>query len=1482
MIFKSIKKAFAWVTFLTLLLVLLIGGGYVALRSPRVQTRVTQYIAGYLSDELQTTVKVEGVDIGFFNRLILEGLYVEDLKGDTLAYLKDLHLGLKYLSLDKGQIHLTKVRIDDLKFHLHKYEGDERLNLQFLIDYFSGPKDTTKLAKVWDIRSDALELRNASFQLRNHYSEKTPVGIDYKDLDIRRINLLVNGIRLDADTIYGNVDQLNCYENRGFYLKNFQGKAKVSGAELKVDDLTIETETSNLNLNLHYTYNSWSDYISFVDSVRMDYDFQESVIDFDDVAFFAPALKGLNEKLRVSGRVYGPVSSLNARELKIAFGNATSLEGDIDLDGLPDIDETFLHFNLKQFTTRYSDLIAIPLPPFNTGKRLSVPENLANLGKLRFQGSFTGFINDFVAYGQLRTDIGQLQTDISLKQGETSKDFAYNGEMRSIDFDLGKFFETDKLGRVTLNARVKGKGLNKEDINANLEGHIASSELVSYDYKNIEVNGTFAKSKFDGFLAISEENIDLDFMGSFDLSQKLPEFNFHSDVRNANLYELNLLRKREGATVSGVLDVNFTGNDIDNILGRIDIDNAKYQQEGDKLYTVDAFSLEVTEEENSKRLRLRSGMIDADFDGKFTFKNIPKAVNNMLKKHLPSYAGDFETLKENEGLEFNFDIALKNTELLSYFFAKDLMVSDSSSFVGNYSSSKNEVYLSGKLHEVRFKDVVLDDVDIQAENPGKEFELGLSAHKVNLTDSMFLAAFEIRSFTFDDSLGVVLTWNNKTKIENRGFIQGVASFPKNEVVSFHLEESRVNIADMRWKVAENNLLRIDTSAFEFSDFRFYNRAQSIGLNGIISKDPKSKLNVKLDNFDLKSFNLLTQSAGITLDGNISGSAQLSGLYDKLFLTNQLKVDSLVMNDVLIGNGELNNTWIPSTRSVQVFGMFKRADMTSLSVVGEFLPGSDRKQNFNLRATVEQLPLNLFDPYIHTVLSDVGGTAKANLTLKGTTKAPELDGTVILNEANLLFTYLNTHFSINDTVEVHKDGFFFRDLTVMDELGKKGKVNGWVKHDAFKNFRFDADLVVEDFFALNTNSAMNTLYYGKAYGSGRVRFFGDPKNMHLEVAMKTERGTRFNIPLFGAKNVDESEFITFVKPKGVDDKIEVENEFQVDFKNLTLELDVEVTSDAEVQLIFDPKVGDIIKGKGDGNIRMTLDNSGHFQMFGDYYINKGEYLFTLQNIVNKKFLLKQGGTINWSGSPYDAIIDITGSYGVRTSLYDLMYPDTSNSNYKRRIQVDCILHMTGNLMNPNIDFDVGLPNSDNQTLTEVKNRIGVGNVQEMNRQVFGLLVLNRFFPIESQNQALQQAGGFFSSSSAEMISNQLSNWLSKISNDFDIGVNYRPGNEITSDELQASLSTQLFNNRIIVNGNVGVTNTQSSSSNIVGDVNIEYKITSDGRFRVRAFNKSNDINTLTQNAPFTQGVGLSYQQEFDHIGDLFRRRKKKDYDPPQGN
>jgi len=1478
-IFKSIKKAMAWTVALLLLFSLLGYGGYRAVRSARVQTYVTQFLAAQLSKHLGAKVEVGGVDIGFFNRLIIEGLYVEDLHGDTLAHMQRLHLGLRGFDIEKRQVMVDRITIDSVFFHLHRYEGDGGMNIQFILDFIGKSEDTTA-KPVWDLRFREVKLVGARFRYYDDEKALKANGIDYRHLDVTDIDLLVKNVRIDHDTIFARVDGLALKEDRGFVLNHLAGDVKVSPTELLVQGLKVKTPVTDAALDLHYTYGRWGHWLSFVDSVHMNYHLDNSVLSIADLAYFAPALTGIDKTVRISGRIDGPVSAINGRGLNIWYGKSTNLQGDIDMDGLPNMDETFMYLNLKRLVTNHADLVTIPIPPFDTRKSLPIPPNIAQLGIMEFKGSFTGFITDFVAYGRMKTTIGELRTDLALRQDNGNGTVSYSGKLESIDFQLGKFLGVDSLGRVSLNAKVEGKGLTVQDINAKLVGTVSLAEYRRYAYRNIEVNGLFVQNLFEGDFSITEENIAMRFDGSVDLKGRLPIFNFHAEVDHVNLYRINLMPEREDATVAGVLDVDFTGNDIDNIIGKIELSGISFQQKDSRKFNVQRIRLQAEETGKHKTIRLRSDIMDAEFIGQFAFRNVPKAFNNILSKHLPSYASGFTTLEAGEGFEFDFNAQVKNTALLSFLIVPKLSLGEHSTFEGNYSSSRNEVRFEGILPSFRYDSIQFNGVRITAGNPDREFDISVTADDIHFTDSLYIAKLEIHTNTFNDSLGLSIVWDNESKLDNSANIKGIASFPRNAQVQFHLLPSHITVADLRWDVVNENLLTIDSTTLHFRDFTFRNAAQSIGLNGYVSKDPDRSLDVALRTFELSNLSLLTKKAGVKVGGRVSGEAKLSDLYGQIFITNRLQVDSLQVNEVMIGSGRVDNIWLPKERAVEVMADLKRKDGTGLKVSGQFLPGADRPRNFDLVLQADHLPVALAGPYVKKILSELKGTAMAFLTLRGTTRAPELEGYVDFNEVTVLFDYLNTSFKLNDRVLVKKDGFYMKDLKVEDERGKQGTINGSVRHEGFKNISFDASLNMDNFFALNTTSAINPLYYGKAFGTGVARFSGVPGNMHLALSMRTDRGSRFFIPLFGAKSVRETNFISFVKPLGTEEEKDALTQFQVDFANLTMDLDIQVTPDAEVQLIFDPTVGDIIRGSGQGDIRLALNRAGEFKMFGEFIITKGDYLFTLQNVISKRFSVKPGGTVNWSGSPYNAQVNLQALYGLRASLAELMYPDT-NEIYQRRIQVECVLNMTNNLLSPDISFDINLPNADQSARTDVINRIGVGNDQEMNRQVFGLLLLNKFLPKEDQNFG-NETGGFFSASSAELLSNQLSSWLSRISNDFDVGLNYRPGSNVASDEVEVALSTQLFNNRIVVDGNVGVANSRNpqqgqSTSNIVGDVNIEYKITADGQFRVRAFNRSNDVaaNALVNNnAPFTQGVGLSYRKEFNNWADLFKKKAPK--------
>jgi len=410
--------------------------------------------------------------------------------------------------------------------------------------------------------------------------------------------------------------------------------------------------------------------------------------------------------------------------------------------------------------------------------------------------------------------------------------------------------------------------------------------------------------------------------------------------------------------------------------------------------------------------------------------------------------------------------------------------------------------------------------------------------------------------------------------------------------------------------------------------------------------------------------------------------------------------------------------------------------------------------------------------------------------------------------------------------------------------------------------------MKNLMCLNTTAAPNSMYYGTAFASGLCHIHGPVENIVIDVFAKTERNTKFYLPLSSSQQVSENTYIKFITKDTLNNK--VATPLDVNLNGLELNFDLEVTSDAEVQIIFDSKIGDIIKAKGNGNLKMNINTLGDFNMFGDYIIEKGDYLFTLQNFINKRFDIQKGSQISWTGDPYSATANIDAVYNLRTPLHDLVFLADSSAEYKKRMPVNCMLGMKGNLFNPEISFSIELPGADEKTKNLVSTIINTD--AEVNRQMFALLALNRFLPPASLNEFSNiNIGTGLEATSTELLSNQLSNWLSQISKDFDIGVNYRAGNAMSSDEVEVALSTQLFNDRVSVDGSVGNNGNKQNTSQIVGDVNVELKLTEEGKLRMKFYNKSNAVDMLKINSPYTQGIGLFYRKEFDNFSELFRKK-----------
>jgi len=524
-------------------------------------------------------------------------------------------------------------------------------------------------------------------------------------------------------------------------------------------------------------------------------------------------------------------------------------------------------------------------------------------------------------------------------------------------------------------------------------------------------------------------------------------------------------------------------------------------------------------------------------------------------------------------------------------------------------------------------------------------------------------------------------------------------------------------------------------------------------------------------------------------------------------------------------------------------------------------------------------MELANPFVNDELMDVKGLATGKVRIRGTLKNPLVTGDIMMQKASFIVNYLNTRFYFTHNVVITPDAFTITNMDVQDDEGNHAHVSGAVRHNKFNNIRLDLDMDFKNFILLNEVQSRNQGYWGRGYGTGVGTIRGPLLSLMIDVSAKTSPKTKFFVPISTTDEARTMDFITYVEKLSdeadrdlLDFSVESAKGYEVNLYGATVNIDLEVTPDAEVQLIFDSKVGDIIHAKGSGNLRIYIPPTSGFTLTGDYTIEQGDYQFTLQNMPVKKLQIEPGATLKWTGDVSNAQLDIDAVYRTKAALSDLLQ-DESNPDLAQRLPVECHLLMTGYLESPNFDFNIVLPPTSNDIArTQLQNL----TKEEMNKQVISLLILNRFMPLQGTSSGT--AKGYENaglSTTTEVLSNQLNYWLSQITKDFDVGFNYRAGDQLSSDEVEVALSKQILNNRmtINVNGNYDVRPTTTSTSQLVGDVEVEYKINKSGKVRLKVFTRAND-HLLYEYAPYTQGLGLFYREEFDTFGDLARKYRDK--------
>jgi hypothetical protein len=1481
---KIIKKLLQSIAILLLIAIAFPATAYLLLQSDAIQSNLAKRLMKTVSEKLDTRFTVGSIDIAFLYRIRFNDVYLEDLSGDTLIYAKTLTAGIRYVNPVKREVSIGSINFDNAYVAL-AIDSASELNLNYFIEKLRGSGEKKKGG--WTVDFNNLRLHKTRFGLRNYYYEPVEYGINFTDLRVYDIDADVKQFKPSKDSLSFFIKSLSFKEKSGFVLNKLSSKFSESHTFLSFRNVSILTPQSDIHgdeITMRFKNFGQFKADSLISGVRLRVNLSGTSLNFSDIGNFTPVFHNVNQVITISGLINGPINKIRGKNLDIEFGKNSRLLGDLIFEGLPDIKQTFIIADINDFASSASDINQLQLPGNRT---LKLPEVVNKFGEVAYTGNFTGFINDFVAYGRFTTDLGIVKTDI-LFRPDSSNRLGFEGKFNAQEFDLGTLLDaSDAIGNISVIATVDGATLAGKSISATLKGNVGQFEFKQYEYTNISISGDLKNKTFNGSVNVNDPNVDLEFLGKVNFSDTIPAFNFTANLTDANLYALNLNRSDPDFRVSCYLIANAHGKSINSMNGEIKVLNSLFVKKDKQLQIYDV-SIISTSTAKHNDLQFRSDFLDAELSGDYELTKSGEALKQFITYYLPSLLDSGRTMPVPLKNSIVLTSTTKNIKPVFDFFLPEYDIAENSTFNLSYDPTDQQMQLHFQSDYIHAKSIIWNGLNLNMSGNNSNLVLEAGGRSISLKDRLSFENFTAIANTGSDTTGIVFRWNNWEDQQYKGTISALARVSKKQnhsrpYIDIDIRPSQLIANDTIWNIQPGKI-RIDTSSIHINNLAISHLKEFFLIDGAISENPAEVLSVVFNRFNLGHFNGLAATTGYNMGGILSGKATLSSFYSKPLFTSLIKIDSLMVNNEMLGSTEINSSWDNDRKAVILEAYAIRNSLRTINLKGEYLPSKQGKLDFSLE--MEKLRLNIFNPYVKAIFGDLRGMASGQATLTGTIKKPVLNGELTLQKTSFTVNYLQTRYNFSDKVSIENNNFYFKNIRIYDPRHNSAYLNGAIRNKYLKDFVLDLTIRSDNFLSLNTKLTDNKHFYGTAYATGVIKITGPPKNLFLDVTATTNQGTNVKIPLSNTGELNEYPFISIIDPSQQDETQTASN-YKADLSGLQIRFRLTVTPDAEVQIIIDPVLGEIIKGNGSGNIDMRINTSGDFIMNGDFVIEKGDYLFTLQKVINKQLTIEPGGSIRWDGDPLNATVNITANYTILSASLRDLFGDQLGEDQK--VKVDDRVIMTGRLLSPDIKYDIHLPDADESTKMSVDGAMPTN--EEKTRQFISLLMTNRFFmrpemrslnSTSSGSTYTEAAGVNFS----EMLSNQLSNWLSQIVNDLDVDLNYRANREMNSEEVQVALSYQFFNDRLTVNGSVAATNasktnaTKTNADEIVGEFDIDYKLTKNGKIRLKTYNHANNEPLKREFSPYTQGLGVSYKEDFNTFGELLRRIFGKKEESPE--
>jgi len=1455
--FKNIGLRALGVVFFLLLALLIF------LSIPAVQSNLAKKLTKKINSTYKTNIVVKKVDLSFLGKVNLKNVEIRDHHQDTLIYVKSLKTSLLDAKrIIDNELNLGSISLSDAYFYMRKYKGEKENNLSVFTHSFTSKKKK----RPFVLNTDEIFVENLNYKITDDNKEKS------LQFSASNISGNVERFRLNGSDFSGDVRGLSFVDDRGIEASKFSTDFKYSNTQMQFLNTHLVTKnSSNLFADIIMQYKK-EDLSEFTDKVFIKASFDKSEVSIQDLQKFYDELSG-DDLLAFSGNMEGVLNDFKVNNVDIESYSGMKVQGDMSFLNAVKFERGFVYdAELDNITSNYQQLKNIL--PNVLGKKL--PTQFSKLGDFNLSGiiKVTPEMVDTSIF--LYSNLGTIISDLELFDIENIDEASYYGEIEFVDLDLGRFVDNPNFGKISLQVEAKGKGFKVDNIDTELVGVVSQLDFKDYNYQNLSVNGVFQNKKFDGLLVADDDNVRLNFKGLADFSSNERKFDFTTDIEKIDFTKINLFKRDSIGVLKGNIKLDVTGNSLDNVIGKAKFSNLTYIN-SNKKHQFKTFEINSSLIDSIKTIEVNSkDIVQGKVEGKFTFKEILPVFKNALGSVYTNY----QPIPITPNQFVNFDFVVHN-QIVNLFFP-EVTVSENTKIKGRVNANKNSVKINFSSPKLDAFDNVIEAVKLRLDNQNKLYNTHLTADKI-AGKFYQINKLNLINRTVNDTLffKTIFKGGKRQKQDyDLNFYYTIDSVQQSVV---GLQKSTFSHNNFNWVINpnedKNNKVGYfsENKHFNLSPFLITSENQKVEFSGDVKGDNFKNLKSKFTNFQIAS--ILPEMEKMSLSGIINGAVELQENEGSLKPKANLTVSEVVINDFSQGILKVNVEGKNSLNTYDVDVSLRDYNYDNIKAVG-VLDFSNKEPKIDLDVAFKNFEVNGFSDFGGEVLDNLRGRVSGDFTAKGLLMNPDFNGALKLDDAGLTFPYLNIDFDFvdNTNVQLKNKSFIINNMVLRDtKFDTEGIMSGTISHQNLKKWALDLRVNADNLLILDTKEVDEIPYYGRGFFGGNATISGFTSNLNINVTGTTQPETVFVIPLNDVTTIDNYKLIRFKT-----NNQKVTKDYQIEkIKGLNLKMDITVTKDAVAQVVIDKVSGSDLKGSGNGNLQIEIDTRGKFTMFGDLAIDNGAYNFKYGGIITKPFTVQKGGLISWNGDPFEAELDLTAVYRTKANPAQLL----DNISSTRKIDVDLYTKITGGLFNSQQEFDIVIPNANSTIASELEFILNENDINTKMQHFSFLLAFGTFY---NQETIGNSASTGLTGTAAQVASNILSNVLNSNNSKFQLGVGYTQGDDtdinqlnIIDDQVDVSVSTQL-SDRVLVNGNLGVPVGAETQASVVGEVKVEVLLNEEGTLRANFFTKPNDIEYSIDEEGYTQGLGLSYQVNFNNLKELKEKiinkkkeKKKKD-------